>query len=309
MPRTGRVYTVVGSTRAPERSRIGLLVVNRSSRINREAYLASIARNGFSEVMLVEPQANSYTVEALVRDHPKFRFLLLEREINAGEQINAALSEMSSEYVLVVWSTMVPARITSNALAKAGEWRAVVVSPLLRNENGGVIPSVVVPRVNRRTLRVEVQEPRVDGTASLFPSDFAGLYDRARYLDIGGYDGRIDHPFWQKMDFGMRAHQWGERICLHTGIRIDYRTPPEPEDQTPDGGYALFFAKCLAVRVRSDGGFLPWTEAIRLAVGLRRGVLGSRGTVRDVRRWIDANRERFLKEARSVVRDWSERIA
>ena len=188
-------YTVVGSPKAPESSRVGLLVVNRSSRINRESYLDSISRSGFTEILLVEQQANSFTVETQARAHPDFRFLLLSRDMNAGEQINAGLHEMSSDYVLVLWSTMVPVRVTANSLSRAEEWRALVMTPLLRNESGGVMPSVYVPEVHRRNVDVRIVEPRSDGAASLLPADYAGLYDRRRFINIGGYDGKIGHSY------------------------------------------------------------------------------------------------------------------
>ena len=102
-------YTIVGT---PQRERTGsgpaVLLLNRSSRLLRKELFAQLVRQGYREIVSVEPQEHSYTVEALTREFPQVRFVLLTRPINIGAQINLGMKHIAQEHVLVHWSTMEP---------------------------------------------------------------------------------------------------------------------------------------------------------------------------------------------------------
>ncbi len=298
-------YTVVGTYEPGSLGRCGLIVLNRGSRILREKYLERVTASGFDEVILIETQENSYSVENLIRRFPELRFLLIGDSNSAGERINLALNEMVSEYVLVIWSDIEPSRLSPAVLNRMRSDSATVFVPVLRNESGEVIPTITAPVAHKRSLRIVTMAPQRDGLETLFPADYVGIYHRNRFLDLGGYDRRIAGPFWQKMDFGFRLHLWGEKIVLVTGLRLRYRSATEPEDQTPDVDYPYFFARNLSVRISSDGAGIPVAQAFHLIIRSGAGIFEGISVFRKARRWVRENRDRFLHEARGLIRDWS----
>ena len=50
-------------------------------------------------------------------------------------------------------------------------------------------------------------------------------------MQLGGFDYTIQNPYWQNLDFGVRAHLWGEKIRIFTSFRIQYEGNPIAEDK------------------------------------------------------------------------------
>ncbi len=298
-------FTIVGSPRRPRRpGSVGVLLLNRSSRLLRRTLIQELVDKGYKEIVSVEPQEHSYTVEALVQEFPQVRFLLLTRELNVGAQINLGMQHMDADYALVVWSTMEPPSGLERALPAMGE-RTVIVAPQLRGERGEVLPVLQAPAMQKRSLHVLSLPLRNDRSATLFPFDFVGLYNRTLFLRFDGYDEDIHNPFWQKLDFGFRTYLWGGEIVALSVFRASYQTMPEPEDRTSDRSYARFFVKNLAVRVTEDGAQIPKAHFLSFAIRSGLGISRSVTVFRAVRRWLYLHRHRFVADPRTMVEQWS----
>ena len=302
--RNGREYTVVGTVPANAGRGTAILVLNRGPRLHRRDAIQALLDDGWDEIMWVEPQENAYSVESLAREFVGVRFLLMNGDESVGTHINCAMAELNAAFVLVVWSTVRVAVPGARVIDRCLESQDLCTVPVLRTDRGEAIPTVVAPALQRRTLRVLTLPPRADGVETLFPFDYVGLYNRKRYLQIGGFSSRIVNHFWQKMDFGFRAHLWGERMRLNTALRATYRSLPEPEDQTADESYLPFYARNLAVRV-VDGSALVRRRGA-LSFGLRAGVsfVQAWREFSDARTWVQHNAARFKGDPRRLVREW-----
>ncbi|MFW5827530.1 MAG: hypothetical protein ACOCU4_05540 [Alkalispirochaeta sp.] len=304
-PEMDERFTIVGTPRREGRpGTVGVLLLNRSSRLLRRTLIQELVDKGFSEIVSVEPREHSYTVEALAQEFPQVRFLLLTRELNTGAQINLGMRHLDADRALVLWSTMEPPSGVERAVAHLKE-RTVIIAPQLRGERGEVLPVLQAPALQRRSLRVLSLPLRTDRSATLFPFDFVGLYDRNLFLRFDGFDEEIQNPFWQKLDFGFRTHLWGGRIFAVSTFRASYQTMPEPEDQTSDRSYARFFAKNLAIRVTTEGAQIPKLHFIAFAFRSGLGIPRSISVFRAVRRWLHLYRHRFLADPRTMVEQWS----
>lgn len=302
-------YTVVGSSPASEKKSggrsVGVLLLNRTSRVNREAYLEQIDKMGVREIVLVESMQNSFTVEELSKTYPFIRFLLLHKDKNPGSMINIGLNEMTSDFIFVFWSDMDPPYINSRLLQDWAEYEALVQVPLMRNDSGETIPSVTHPYMVRRNLRTRSEVPRKDGSKTLFPSDYTGIYRRDDVLKIGGFDTELQSPYWQKMDFGLRAFLWGFQIRVRTNFRISYRSEITPEDQTANQDYPRFFLKNLAVRSTTKGSRIPRHQLFSLAFGSAIGITGAWRLLKKISVWVKRNDDRFVYDATGLIRDWT----
>jgi hypothetical protein len=302
-------YTIVGRKREDRKLTLppllSVLVLNRGGRPYRNDYFRDLERSGSFEVISIEGQENSYDVEMLSKRFPMVRFLLLHRKISAGEAVNLGMKEARGRLVLVIWNDMLPGGPLSEALlARLLSSGRVCTVPHLQTTRFETVPSIVAPAFYRSRLKTLHMVPSTDAVPSLFPFDFCGAYDRERFLLLGGFDHRIVHPYWQKLDFGFRAHLWGEELLCSTALRIRYLGDHDSEDTTPDENYGRFYLKNLAVRFDGDEGVLPLSRFFSYASKQGGSLFSGIREFREARDWVRENRYRFCRDARSVTELW-----
>jgi hypothetical protein len=281
-----------------------VLLLARGGRFFREDLLQELSGLTGVEILSVEGPSPAYDLEELARRHPGVRFLLLHAPLSPGERINLGMEEAGGEQVLVLWSDMRDdgASLASGLRALRGDLLCQV--PRLKNPRGEVLPSILIPAMIKGRLKILPWKPAQEGTRSLLPFDYCGLYSRQRYLRLGGYDPWMSNPYWQKMDFGFRAGLWGETIAWHARWQFAYSAEPEGEDSTPDSSYKLFFLKNMAVRFTGDSGLLPFSRFPRYVLRSGSGLLDSLREFREVRAWVHQNRFRFQADVPSLLARW-----
>ena len=304
-----RPYTVVGGTRT-ERAvsaakRSTLVVLHRGGKYRRFELFEELRRLGFDEVLSIEPAGSSYDVESLANRYERIRFLLLHRDLSVGEQVNIGVQEALGRIVTIIWSDTEPERSAGRtALRLAEEHDLLCMVPMIRNDRSEPIPSLTAPAFDGGRLRVIPLPPSADGAASLYPAEYAGIYRRERFLQLGGFDPAISSPYWQKLDFGFRAYLWGESIRYHGSLRITASGGLTPENTTPDAGYRRFYLKNLSVRFRADEGILPLGRFPNFFSRTGGGLAASWSLFRSVQTWVHLNRYRFVQDARRVTELW-----
>lgn len=302
-------YTVVGGKRV-ERAvavprRTSLVVLHRGGKYRRFELFDDLGRLGFDEVLSIEPSGTAYDIEALARQYDGIRFLLLQRNLSIGEQVNIGIQEALGKAILVLWNDTEPERNAGKSVLRIAEENDVFcLVPTLRGEKGEVIPSLTAPAFDGARLRVIQLPPSRDGIASLCPADYIGIYRRDRFIRLGGYDAAIPTPHWQKLDLGFRAHMWGESILYNSAIRLAAPGGLEPENTTPDQSYRRFYLKNLSIRFRGDEGLLPASRFPGFYFRTGGSLAASRALFHSVRSWVQENRYRFVQDARRITELW-----
>jgi hypothetical protein len=302
-------YTVVGAPRpAPAGfSPMTVVLLNRGSKLYRGDAIGDLERAGLGAVLSVEPKPEGLDVEALAAQHPQSRFLLLSAEASPGAQINLAIRESPGPYVLVLWSDMSLAAqgLSSRFFERLAERDVLCQAPALFARGGEQLPSAASPVFNRSSLKVLSLVPSGDGTRSLYPFDYAGIYSREKFILTGGFDPRLANPYWQKLDFGFRSWLWGEEIRIAQALKLSYADYPASEDETPDGCYKWFWLKNLAPSFRGDSAVVPgyrfWSY-----LRSRRALPSALAEFRAARDWVRTNRYRFRTDAPSLVDLWED---
>jgi hypothetical protein len=298
-------YTVVGHAPSSASDRPAIVLLNRTSRLLRQEFIADLIQNGYTEIVSVERKEHAYSVESLSTAYPGIRFVLTDQRVDVGTRINIAFSIVRSDEALVLWSSMGVPMGVERALEMLRSRNTICVVPLLRNERNEPLPSVSIPVLHRRNLKIVRAPLRGKTLDTLYPSDHVGLYNRARYASFEGYDGAIDDPYWQLLDFGFRAYLWGYSIPATPTFRIDYETAPPPVDETVKPGYARFYAKNLAGRMTASGIAVAQRRALPFAYRSRFGILRALRVFSEAKRWIDEHQDRFTCDAKTVVERWS----
>lgn len=303
-------YTVVGCKKAGKRSALpgslSILVLGRSGRLFRRELLNALDKAGAYDILSVEPAEASYDVEQLVLAFPKVRFLLLHEEMTAGEQVSLGITESRGDYILVLWDDMriTTTLISSRLMEKIASSENLCAVPVLTNQKMESLPSVQAPAFFRNKLKVMQLFPKTEGMESLFPFDYAGIYNKRKFLGLSGYDRGLANPYWQKMDFGFRAHMWGERIVLLTSFKLTYLNDIPAEDTTPDDSYKFFFLKNLSIRFTGDAGTLPAGSFLSFLFKSGIGVFRAVSDFKEAKQWVEKNKFRFRLDAKSVTELW-----
>ncbi|MDR0551828.1 MAG: hypothetical protein LBG72_07400 [Spirochaetaceae bacterium] len=172
--------------------------------------------------------------------------------------------------------------------------------------------------------------PEYDEFPTLYPFDAAGVYDRARFIRLGGFDDALDSPYWQYLDLGLRAWLWGEEIRCDKPLRLSVEGQIHREDTTADASYRRFFLKNLApvfrrsekkitletiaaasegiVSESTDGGVLPLVYFFPFALKSGMGIKTSWRLFSGIRHWVKDNSSRFVTDSRTLFRNWLGKI-
>ena len=303
-------YTVIGGRREPELRKepplISIVLLNRAGRVFKSDTLAVLTKLNVHEILSVEGGGAGYDVEAMSLRFPAVRFIRIHNKITEGEKINIGIEEAESKYVFVMYDDMNAASggLSDRLLEQVALSGALCAVPLIQSKKQSTVPTIMSPAFMKKSLKIVQLPPSVDGMDSLFPFDYTGIYDKELFTKLGGYDGRITGRWWQKLDFGFRAHMWGEKIKCKTSFRIKYLDDIPEESITPDKSYRFFYLKNLIIRFEGDFGIIPGSRFLSYYFSSREGFFSAYNEFREAREWVEEHKYRFKMDARSITEIW-----
>jgi len=313
-------YTAVGGKERIASTGISAVILNRQGSFPRRSFFQELEKTGFDNVFSIETSAPHYDIEELSSRFPFVRFILPENDINLGEQINLAASEIESPLFFVLRSDMkIIAGGTARRMAERlsvsqeeidenGEkrpgFKRLCTVPVLVNSNYEVFPSLVSPMTHRRRMKTVFTEPHVEGDLSLYPFDGIGIYDRRRFIHTGGYDTTLKNIHWQLMDFGFRAFLWGEEIALNLQLKLSCDAEIPVENYTVEDSYRRFYLKNLAPVFRSDYAHLPLYRFLSFFGKSGGDIFSAWEEFKESRKWVTINKFRWRCGARDVTKRW-----
>jgi len=314
-------YTAVGSKERIASNGISAVILNKPG-LPRRSFFQELEKTGFDNVISIESASPRYDIEEAAGRFPFVRFILPEREINTGEQINLAASEIESPLFYVMRSDM---KIVAGGSAKrmaqrlsagseeineniAGEKKAgfkrLCTVPVIMNSNYGVLPTMVSPMTQKRKIRTAYSEPQNEGELSIYPFEGIGIYDRQRFVQIGGYDTTLTNLHWQLMDFGFRSFLWGEEISLNLHFKISCEGEMPPQDMTVEESYRRFYLKNLAPVFKRDYAHLPLYKFPLFFSRSGEDLSFAWEEFMQSRKWVKKNKYRWKCDARFVTCLW-----
>jgi len=301
-------YTIVGGTRVQQGGsdlrHVSAVVLDRGSRTVRGESFERLMAAGVDEVISVLGPAPHYDVEQLAAKMSNVRFVLLRSEVTTGEQINIGIHISTHPQVMVLWSDSELGRLTDRAMQRIRENNALCAVPTIRSDRGVIVPSVFAPAFHGTLFRTIPTQPGKQHADTLYPFDYVGIYSKEKFTGIGGYDRSIGNPYWQRLDLGLRAYLWGERIAVVPELRVDANRPLPTDDTTPDASYARFHLKNLAVKFGGDSGRIPTRYILPFLFRSGLGPAVALRIFRDIRSWVRTNKYRFCQDARRVTELW-----
>ncbi|MDR2731013.1 MAG: hypothetical protein LBB81_08985 [Treponema sp.] len=302
-------YTVIGGKERAVSSKISAVVLNRRGHYERRDFFQELEKKGFDNVISIESSKTRYDVEELSARFPFARFIMSENQINTGQQINLAASETDSPLFLVLWNDMKIisggcAQIMAERLINENVFKRLCTVPILINSRFDTLPCMTTPVTQKKKLLTITNEPRHEGHLSLFPFQGVGIYDRLRFIQMGGYDPDLNNFHWQLMDFGMRSWLWGEETALSIQLKFSCEDELPVEDSTIENSYRRFYLKNLAPVLKNDYAKLPYYlfPAFKIKSGI--DFFTGLEEFRQCREWVKKNKYRWRRDAKGVVDLW-----
>lgn len=301
-------YTVVGENKPKTDSgkSLTILLLNRGGRFYRDELFKDITAMKFADIIYIEGPELSYDIEPLSRKYPDVRFLLLKDRISDGEKINLGFHEAFTNYILVMWSDMKldQSRFTEKYFKGITAEGALCFTPVLKNHKKEVIPTVQVPGFIKKRVKIVPWLSEEEGIRTVFAFDFCGLYNKKSFDALGGFDGTIANPYWQKLDFGFRAYLWGYELSLAPRFILTYTLDFLTEDSTPDESYKRFYLKNIAIRHKKDRCILKLYKYITYVLKSDTGPFHSFKDFMEARRWVKENQFKFKTDIKKLIAGW-----
>jgi len=312
-------YTAVGGKERIASTGLSAVIIGWHNSCMRRNFFQELEKTGFDNVISIESTSPHYNITELSERYPFVRFIIPKREMNLGEQINLAASEIESPLFFVLrGNCKIIAGGTARRMAerlsviqeenndKKNGFKRLCTVPLIMNSRYEVLPTLVAPVTHKRKLKTFPMGPSADGNLSLYPFDGVGIYDRLRFMQLGGFDITLNNTYWQFMDFGFRSHLWGEEIAFSLQLKILYDEEITSEDLTRKNSYRRFYLKNLAPVFRSDHAYLPLRQFPGFLLRSGEDPFTAWEEFSESRNWVKINKFRWRSDARSVTGRWEE---
>jgi hypothetical protein len=312
-------YTVVGGRERLASTGLSAILLNRGRFYTRRNLFYDLEKTGFDYIISIEPSPPSYDIEELSARFPFVRFVMLQQPISLGEQINLAVSELDTPLFFVLWNDlkintggaarrMAERLISANGAAEGNGgkpvYRRLCTVPVIQTSRYDTLPTLMVPAMRHNRMRTLFLYPTSEGLTSLYPFDGVGLYDRERFVRLGGFDATLKSSYWQLMDFGFRAYLWGEEISSTQAIRLSYEADFPTEKNTGGPDYNRFYLKNLAPVYRGDCAYLPMRRFPRFLLQANSGLPTAWNDFAESRRWVNANSFRWHCDSKAIIKRW-----
>lgn len=330
-------YTVVGSGRRQSSAGLCAVLLNRGGIYARNSYFKELENAGFDYVLSLEKAGERYDIEELGAQFPFVRFILFKEMPSVGERINIAAAEADTPLFFVLWNDFHPVlslnaeRVAENLLGKSDEGAPPSVNghggfglrvctvPIFQSPQFETFPCAAAPFVNGKKFETILFAPQKEGEPSLYPFDGAGVYDRERFLEMGGFDAGFGDAYWQLMDFGLRSWLWGNEIRCSQHLRFRLNGAVNSQSIASGKSYLRFFLKNLAPVIHSRpeqfpagavsvGGeadaHLPLKRFLPYLSASGGKPLSAMRDFAEARAWVRMNSERFVRSVDEVARLW-----
>lgn len=301
-------YTVSGGGEVPDKVLfpVTCLVINRKNTQYKSRIYDNLADKGFAQIISVETNQKGISGELPVKDYPFVKFLVTRENVTCGDMINIGMQEAENPYVLVLPNELCEEKVqfTQTLYEKLVEKEQFCLVPRLFDSNRKPVPVMFRPESKKSVFFVEPDFSAGEGEHTLYAADFAGFYNRQKFIQLGGFDYTITSKYWQKLDLFFRAWLWGEKVTVASAMEFFYSSAVPDEDQSPDLSYLRFYLKNLVPVFKTDHAYIPVSSFFAFKLRNSCGLNESLSQFSGARKWTYQNRYRFKKDAVMLIEEW-----
>ena len=285
---------------------ISVVLLNTSGSHFKDQLFENLLSCGFEQIVSVEHDPNNFSLDDLVKRFPSIKFIVPLEKVTQGEMINLAMSEITSDYVLVLRDNLVipSGIILTNLAEKLTQTGTYCIVPRVKDSKKISIDANLSPFIMKKHFVVEASGEVTDGMNTLYPYDFIALYNRKKFIQLGGFDYTIQSEYWQNLDLALRSWLWGEETKITTLLQFTYAEDSFVEDKTLNLDYLRFYLKNILPRFKIDRSIIKKRQFFTFAFNSSCGFLEARRQFSAARKWVNENRFKFKRDIIELVEEW-----
>ena len=300
--------TVIGGRKNNDKNALNISIILLNSRGShfKVGLFENLLKCNFKSIVSVENDGANYNLEDISRKFPSIKFIIPLEKTNDGDLINLAMSETDSEYVLVLKDKLsIPnGMILPNLAQKLTETGAYCIVPRLFDEKKASIPCVFTPRAEGTHFVIDASTAVTDGMKTLYPFDYIAMYNREKFMSLGGYDWTISSPYWQILDLGIRSWLWGEETRLTSLLQFSYIEEAPIPDTTSNIDYLRYYLKNELPKLKMEQGYLKRSSFFIFKYCSSCGLIEARRQFNCAKQWVEKNKYRFKMDLQTFIENW-----
>ncbi|MCQ2596834.1 MAG: hypothetical protein MJ181_03215 [Treponema sp.] len=297
-----------GKTAVPENAmNVSVILLNRTGSQFKVKIFEELIKCNFASIVSIEPDTGNYNIEEIARRYPAVKFIIPHENVSDGEIINIAMAEITSEYALVLKDDLyIPSGVLLPHLAeKLTAKNSICIAPRLVDMKRNSLPIRKSPSSEKMHFVLDSLTQVQDGISTVFPFDYVGLYNRQKFIELGGFDYSMKSPYWQLLDFGLRAWLWGEKITITTALQLSYNVSEPPiEDATPNLDSLRFYLKNELPKYKLDHAMIRKSAFGRFWRHSGCGLMEAKKQFNDARSWVELNQYKFKMDLQTLIETW-----
>lgn len=210
--------------------------------------LAVFARYWTLHVIMYEEQGR---IPELRSRFPDVTFIVFTEPASFGTMANAMANECYTTFFFLTRSDLrcVDYDVEGAIQLLHRSDKPAAVTPILSNRLGERIPVVQAPMLRDGMIDPISFLPTGSTVPTLYPFLGVGLYERALFQRLRGFDELVESEYWQQLDFGLRAWLYGYPIFNFPGLSCTFFGRQFIiEDRSEREGIKRVHTKALGVR-------------------------------------------------------------
>ena len=204
----------------------------------------------FNYCLHVVSQSERFPVDEMQARYPDVTFIVFPKAPSLAERVNALADVCMTTYFLTMRSDTNLMNFDWKPLeAKMkAEDHPAMICPWIFNKSNEEIPTLRAPHMRGKEVEPLSFMPSTKCHENLYPFLGIGLYDRALFQRLRGYDEEISGAYWQTLDFGVRCWLYGYPVYTMSDIAVlFYSKQFLIEDRSEQQGFERFYSKALSV--------------------------------------------------------------
>lgn len=301
--------TVVGGNQKDKANVMNLSVIllnSNGSHFKLNVY-ENLVKCNFKDIISIEHDPQNFGIDDLPKKFPEIKFIIPLEKATDGELINIAMSEVRADYVLVIRDSLyIPSGIVAPNLAeRLLNENIFCIVPRLLDKNKAGLQSLYTPVAEKSHFLMDTSSKVTDGGKTVYPFDNIAIYNRKKFIQLGGFDYTIKTPYWQTLDLAVRSWLWGEQTKITTLLSFGFIEEIPVEDTTSNLDYLRYYLKNEVPRIKNDAAYISSTFFVKFLKHSSCGYLEARRQFKAAVDWVEKNKFNFKTDLPNFVQNWN----
>ena len=300
--------TILGGPKTidPAALNISVILLNSSGSHFKLHMFENLLQCNFQTIVSVEHDSSNFTDEVSKR-FPMIKFIVPLEKTSDGDLINLAMSELTSDYVLVLRDSLnIPTNFIPSHLAeRITENSPYCIVPRLFDNQKNALPCAFTPSAEHTHFVIDSSSEINNGKKTLYPFDYIGLYNRKKFIELGGFDWTINSPYWQNLDLALRSWLWGEQTLLTSHLQFSYIDEPPVNDTTYNLDYLRYYLKNELPKIKMETGYFRRSSFFVFLSRSSCGFMEARRQFNAAKVWVSKNKYRYKMDLQTLIQSWS----